>query len=97
MGERKYRLTEEAIEAWLRRKYVVRTNRGIDYLEAAVDALAREISNFLQGDYQVCQSLTFAYEIREALGLNKYCSLDGLADRARELRVAADEATNRRA
>lgn len=35
------------IEAWLRRKYVVRTNRGIDYMEAAVDDLAKELERFI--------------------------------------------------
>lgn len=34
------------IERFLRRKYVVRTNRGIGYLEAAVDDLAEELARF---------------------------------------------------
>jgi hypothetical protein len=47
------------IEAWLRRKYVVRTNRGIDYVEAAVDDLAKELERFIAAhhlvdDRQVC-------------------------------------------
>jgi hypothetical protein len=44
------------IEAWLRRKYVVRTNRGIDYVEAAVDDLAKELERFIAA-HQHAQSV----------------------------------------
>jgi hypothetical protein len=35
------------IEAFLRRKYVVRRSRDIDYLTAAVDDLANELAKFI--------------------------------------------------
>jgi len=37
----------QVLEDWLRRKYVVRRSRGIDYLEASVDDLAKEIRDFI--------------------------------------------------
>lgn len=40
-------MTPDIIKEWLRRKYVVRPNRGIDYLEAGVDDLANELSRFI--------------------------------------------------
>jgi hypothetical protein len=40
--------SKREIEDFLRRKYVVRRNRGIDYMEAGVDDLAKEFWNFIQ-------------------------------------------------